>query len=38
MIVTQRLTLRRARLTDLDDVLAMLSHPAALRYWATPRT
>ena len=36
MIVTPRLTLRRARLTDLDAVHAMLSHPAAMRYWSTP--
>jgi RimJ/RimL family protein N-acetyltransferase len=36
MIRTQRLTLRRARIEDLDDVHAMLSHPAAMRYWSTP--
>jgi [ribosomal protein S5]-alanine N-acetyltransferase len=36
MIVTPRLTLRRARMTDLDDVHAMLSQPAAMRYWSTP--
>lgn len=36
MIVTDRLILRRARIEDLDDVHAMLSHPAAMRYWATP--
>lgn len=36
MIVTDRLILRRARIEDLDDVHAMLSHPAAMRYWSTP--
>jgi [ribosomal protein S5]-alanine N-acetyltransferase len=36
MIRTERLTLRRARMQDLDDVHAMLSHPAAMRYWSTP--
>jgi RimJ/RimL family protein N-acetyltransferase len=36
MIRTERLILRRARMADLDDVHAMLSHPAAMRYWATP--
>jgi RimJ/RimL family protein N-acetyltransferase len=36
MITTPRLTLRRARMSDLDDVHAMLSHPAAMRYWSTP--
>lgn len=36
MIVTERLILRRARMADLDDVHAMLSHPAAMRYWSTP--
>ena len=36
MIVTDRLILRRARIEDLEDVHAMLSHPAAMRYWATP--
>jgi RimJ/RimL family protein N-acetyltransferase len=36
MIVTERLTLRRPRIADLDDVHAMLSHPAAMRYWSTP--
>jgi RimJ/RimL family protein N-acetyltransferase len=28
--------LRPARIGDLADVHAMLSHPAAMRYWATP--
>jgi RimJ/RimL family protein N-acetyltransferase len=36
MITTARLTLRRARMSDLDDVHAMLSQPAAMRYWSTP--
>ncbi|TAG23680.1 MAG: N-acetyltransferase [Rhodobacterales bacterium] len=36
MIATPRLTLLRARMTDLDDVHAMLSQPAAMRYWSTP--
>jgi RimJ/RimL family protein N-acetyltransferase len=36
MIQTERLRLRPARIEDLDDVHAMLSHPAAMRYWATP--
>jgi RimJ/RimL family protein N-acetyltransferase len=36
MIRTDRLILRRARMTDLEDVHAMLSHPAAMRYWSTP--
>jgi ribosomal-protein-alanine N-acetyltransferase len=36
MIMTQRVTLRPARMTDPVDVPAMLSHPAAMRYWATP--
>lgn len=36
MIRTARLTLRRARMEDLEDVHAMLSHPAAMRYWSTP--
>lgn len=33
---TFRLTLRRARMEDLAEVHAMLSHPAAMRYWSTP--
>ena len=33
---TARLTLRRATMADLDAVHAMLSHPAAMRYWSTP--
>jgi ribosomal-protein-alanine N-acetyltransferase len=36
MIRTARLILRRARADDLPDVHAMLSHPAAMRYWSTP--
>lgn len=35
-IVTARLTLRRARLADLDDLHAILSDPRAMRYWSTP--
>lgn len=36
MIRTARLVLRRARMSDLDDVHAMLSQPAAMRFWSTP--
>lgn len=36
MIATARLILRRARMTDLAEVHAMLSQPAAMRYWSTP--
>lgn len=36
MIATGRLILRRARMADLGDVHAMLSQPAAMRYWSTP--
>jgi [ribosomal protein S5]-alanine N-acetyltransferase len=36
MIRTERLILREARMEDLDDVHAMLSDPAAMRYWAHP--
>lgn len=35
-IVTPRLRLRRARPGDLDDMHAVLSDPAAMRYWSTP--
>ena len=35
-IITPRLTLRRARETDLEAVSNFLSHPAAMRYWSTP--
>jgi len=35
-IVTERLRLRRARPTDLDDLHAVLSHPGAMRWWSTP--
>lgn len=35
-IVTDRLRLRRARPTDLDDLHAVLSHPLAMRFWSTP--
>ena len=33
MITTQRLTLRRARIEDLDDLHRVFSHPEAMRYW-----
>ena len=33
---TARLTLRRARPDDLEEVYAMMSRPAAMRYWSTP--
>jgi ribosomal-protein-alanine N-acetyltransferase len=36
MIRTARLTLRHAQAGDLGDVHAMLSNPAAMRYWSTP--
>ena len=36
MIRTRRLLLRRAQPGDLAAAHAMLSHPAAMRYWATP--
>ncbi len=35
-IETARLVLRRPRMTDLADLHAILSHPGAMRYWATP--
>jgi RimJ/RimL family protein N-acetyltransferase len=35
-LVTPRLILRRPVAGDLDDLHAALSHPAAMRYWATP--
>lgn len=34
-IVTERLTLRRAREEDLEAMHAVLSHPVAMRYWST---
>lgn len=34
-IVTKRLVLRRAREEDLEAIHAVLSHPAAMRYWST---
>ena len=34
-IVTDRLVLRRARWEDLDAMHAVLSHPAAMRYWSS---
>lgn len=33
---TARLRLRRARASDLQAMHAVLSHPAAMRYWSTP--
>lgn len=36
MLTTQRLTLRAARQSDLDDLFAIYSHPEAMRYWSTP--
>ena len=35
-LVTPRLRLRRARESDLEPIHAVLSHPAAMRYWSTP--
>ena len=35
-ILTPRLRLRRARPDDLGALHAVLSHPAAMRYWSTP--
>lgn len=35
-LVTPRLILRRPEPGDLTDLHAALSHPAAMRYWATP--
>ena len=32
---TERLILRRARDTDLDDLFAVFSDPRAMRYWST---
>lgn len=36
MLSTERLTLRVARDTDLDDVHRILSDEQAMRYWSTP--
>lgn len=36
MIRTPRLRLRRARMSDLDDLFAVFSDPRAMRYWDTP--
>jgi len=33
MITTKRLVLRRARMSDLDDLHRVFSNPAAMRYW-----
>jgi RimJ/RimL family protein N-acetyltransferase len=35
-LTTPRLRLRRAHGDDLDALHAILSHPAAMRYWSTP--
>lgn len=35
-LVTPRLRLRRARADDLDDLHAVFSDPAAMRYWSRP--
>ena len=35
-IRTAHLLLRRARIGDLDAMHAVLSHPAAMRFWSTP--
>lgn len=35
-IRTERLLLRRARMDDLAAIHAMMSDPAAMRYWSTP--
>jgi RimJ/RimL family protein N-acetyltransferase len=36
VLATPRLVLRRARITDLSAMHAVLSNPQAMRYWATP--
>ena len=35
-ILTARLRLRRARMSDLQDMHAVLSDPRGMRYWSTP--
>lgn len=35
-IRTKRLILRRARVSDLEDVNAYMGDPVAMRYWSTP--
>ena len=35
-LLTARLRLRRAQIDDLGDMHAVLSHPAAMRFWSTP--
>ena len=35
-LITERLTLRRARLEDLPAMHAILSDPRAMTYWSTP--
>ena len=36
MIKTKRLVLRRARMSDLEDLHRVFSNPAAMRYWDSP--
>ena len=36
MLKTERLLLRAARHTDLDDLFAIFHDPRAMRYWSTP--
>lgn len=36
VLTTQRLTLRRARAADLNDLHAIFSDPRAMRYWTRP--
>jgi RimJ/RimL family protein N-acetyltransferase len=35
-LTTPRLTLRRARMSDLADMHAVFTSPAAMRYWSVP--
>ena len=35
MISTDRLKLRRAQMSDLEDMHAVFSHPKAMRYWSS---
>jgi len=36
MLTTDRLTLRRAEMRDLDDLHAIMRDPRAMAYWSTP--
>jgi len=36
VLQTERLTLRAARMDDLDDLFAVMSHPEGMAYWSTP--